>query len=508
MHGTILPFRNPYQPEILEYSPDSEFSNLLSDSLALSSQYPEILFSIAEDQDAWGLRKKQERLVDAEWDRAQSLKKFDPLFESPPREEEVETIRLKRGRPRMPPEAVFLFLILRSYVGGFKNKKNYGLMADSQTLRRYLGSLGINSFPGASTIIENMNAVSVASADLIHRCSLLAAKDLQLDSFSKLYFDSTAIEASSAWPTDSGTIMGLTQRLMNGFSILGENGIKVNFPKGSTDDISTIRNCHVSISLTQGKKGSKKHIKKMYRKILRLLKSLAESFQGGIARASEKIGDILPSLKLRLEGLLEHLEADLHNVVLCGENARRRVLQGQKVPAEEKVLSLSDEDAEMIGKGGRDTVFGFKPQIGRSDQGFIVAATVPQGNASDSGQMTDITNQAIAKTGVIPAVLSYDDGYTNSSAREQYKDQGVEVISFSGAKGKKVTLEEWNLADYQQARNERSKVESTMFELKYKHNLRRFDRRGIAAVRQELLSAAYTHNLLLMRRLTGQPIAA
>ena len=56
-----------------------------------------------------------------------------------------------------------------------------------------------------------------------------------------------------------------------------------------------------------------------------------------------------------------------------------------KVDIKDKIVSLSDEDASMIVKGQRDPVVGYKPQIGRSENGFITAIIVPEGNASDSG---------------------------------------------------------------------------------------------------------------------------
>lgn len=45
------------------------------------------------------------------------------------------------------------------------------------------------------------------------------------------------------------------------------------------------------------------------------------------------------------------------------DNAAQRVLQGGKVKAEEKILSLSDEDAAMIVKGSREPTLGYKPQV-------------------------------------------------------------------------------------------------------------------------------------------------
>jgi hypothetical protein len=131
---------------------------------------------------------------------------------------------------------------------------------------------------------------------------------------------------------------------------------------------------------------------------------------------------------------------------------------------------------------------------------LIVILHLKQGNAADSGQMKPITDEAIVNTGVLPRVLSYDDGYTNKNGRDHYLDQGVEVVSFSGSKGKALTEDEWDHPDYEEARNRRSLVESTMSVLKGTFDLQRFSRRGRNCVTQELLTATIFHNIALLHK--------
>ncbi len=119
--------------------------------------------------------------------------------------------------------------------------------------------------------------------------------------------------------------------------------------------------------------------------------------------------------------------------------------------------------------------------------GLVAALILPQGNAADCGQMEPIVETSIARTRVWPGLLSFDDGYTNSKARQWYKALGIEV-SFSGAKGKKlIPQDEYESDAYKKARNDRSAVESLMFTLKHNHDFEHPMRRGIDAIRSELL---------------------
>jgi hypothetical protein len=44
----------------------------------------------------------------------------------------------------------------------------------------------------------------------------------------------------------------------------------------------------------------------------------------------------------------------------------RRIMEQEKVPMAEKIVSLSDSDASFIFKGGWNSVVGYRPQLARS----------------------------------------------------------------------------------------------------------------------------------------------
>ncbi|MFH1037114.1 MAG: hypothetical protein V1789_00405 [PVC group bacterium] len=144
-----------------------------------------------------------------------------------------------------------------------------------------------------------------------------------------------------------------------------------------------------------------------------------------------------------------------------------RIFEGKVSGSRDKVLSLSDKTAAYIKKGGREPVIGYKPQIGRSEHGFITSLIVKEGNPADSGELIPVFQDAVSRTGVVPKVVSVDDGYASGEGRDYILDIGVSVVSISGSKGKKLIGEEdWESEDYQDARDDRSAVESLIFVLK------------------------------------------
>jgi hypothetical protein len=177
--------------------------------------------------------------------------------------------------------------------------------------------------------------------------------------------------------------------------------------------------------------------------------------------------DLPPSRRLMAEEALCLIAADLAAVEQAAHVCERRVMEEEKVPMVEKIISLSDSDASFIVKGGWNTVVGYRPQLARSGSGFVSALVLPRSNAADSRHLVAIVKEQITNTGVIPAMTSADDGYSSQDGLEEVLHLGIKVVSISGAKGKKlIEAPQWKSQPYQQARAERSAIESLVFTLK------------------------------------------
>jgi IS5 family transposase len=203
-----------------------------------------------------------------------------------------------------------------------------------------------------------------------------------------------------------------------------------------------------------------------------------------------------PSQRLLAEEVIGLIGADIRAISQVAEACERRIFQEEKVPSSEKIISLSDEDAAFIVKGGWNTVVGYRPQLGKSGQGFVSALIVPEGNAADSGQLVNVVLDHWDRSGVLPRLVSSDDGYSDKSARQDLLATGIEVVSISGAKGKKITsAEEWKRPEYRAARANRSGIESLVFTLKAGYEFGQLLRRGQENVRAELTEKILAYNI-------------
>ena len=146
--------------ELFWLAPDSELKQVVGTALDLVRRTPAILTRIDEDQDVLGLAKKLRRQLDARW-QASLTDCFPELALPEPADLEARGLPLEQGRPRMPAEMVYVFVVLQGYLGSISDRRARDQLLESRTVNVYLQSRG-RRLPGWTTILENVNAVSVA----------------------------------------------------------------------------------------------------------------------------------------------------------------------------------------------------------------------------------------------------------------------------------------------------------------------------------------------------------
>jgi IS5 family transposase len=472
---------------------------VLDQALTLVAQQPEILTRIAADQDALGIAKKQLRLADQRWARAQMLTLPGlPVEEAIDRP--IDGVSLLEGRPRMPAEEVYVFSILRGYLGSISDQDARDRLLDSVTLHLYLRSRN-RTFPGWTTMLENLNAISPETRDFILEAQLAMILDEGLDDFSHAFLDSTAVEANTAWPTDAGILLALLARAFRTSQQLEAFGL-ANLPKWWMPQwLKKLRTLHFRINNIAGKPKSKGKLKKYYRQFLRTVEKMMDYLISEcIGRDPLQEAAPRPPSQLRLvERRWDQLVQDISEVAAIYQYTEERVFEGKQRPAEAKKLSVSDDSAAFIQKGQRNSVIGYKPQLARSGKGFVTTLSVPHGNAADAPQLVPLVEDVHQHTGILPQQVSVDDGYASEEGRNQLLEAGVEEVSISGAKGKQLTPEEdWNSTVYQLLRKGRSAVESLIFVLKFRFAFGRLRRRGVEEVRAELWEKVIAYNFARM----------
>src|SRR5271165_4727698 len=475
---------------------DSQLNDFLNEIHQIACLEPSIVETIDQDLDLHAKKKKLLRLVDEQFLAGQTPDL--PKLQLQLRELKVDELELETGRPRTDAYIVYLFLMLRGFNGGCKDQNARLLLEESITLRLWLEHLGL-ALPPASTLSDNLNAVSNQTRALIHQVQLRSILEQGLDDFQKSFIDSTAVEANTERPTDSTILVRLIARVCTTGSNLHRWDLPDMNQIGLLEQLEELRRMSQQIHFLNGKARGDAKRKKVYfqllRRVRRLRKRLLRDLES-VRRNLEGRADLLPSRRLVGEEALCLIAEDLAALEQAANVCERRVMAQEKVPVAEKIISLSDSDASFIVKGGWNTVVGYRPQLGRSGSGFVTALVLPRGNAADSRHLVAMIKEQITNTGVIPAMTSADDGYSSQEGREEVLGLGVKVVSISGAKGKKlIEAQQWKSQPYRQARAERSAIESLVFTLKEGFEFGEMVRRTHENVLAEMLEKVLAYNI-------------
>jgi hypothetical protein len=478
--------------------PESDFADFLRKADQFISRYPEILDAIEADLDLHGKEKKKERLEDERWVRRKDCSPLEGM-DHPQEPIRAEELSLQEGRPRMPGCVAFIFLACRGYAGGESSRPYQDLVRESLSIRLMLRRHNMK-MPAESTLNENLNAVSNRTRRMIHQRQMEYSMVEELDDFAEMNLDSSAVWANTAWPSDSTIILKLIARIWRTGSELEQYGTE-NFRRHWTEQwLKKMRQENLCILMADSRRERASHYRRFYGFAERAIEHL-EGERQGLERRAEP-GSMRPGLRRRFRETRRMLRRDLGSARRMVELSRRRVEEGEKVPADQKVLSVADPDAAFIKKGQREPAIGYRPQVARSGSGLIGYLHVPEGNAADAPMLVGAVEGWAEATGRVPDLVSTDDGYTSAEGRRRVEEMGVETVSFSGSKGRRLLGEwEWWDEERMRARRERPAVESVMFTLKYCYRFGRLSRRGIEAVRAELWEDVLAYNFFRMVQL-------
>ena len=478
--------------------PGTFLAQIAVEALELARFDRSLVEGLEQDIEMAARAAKKVRLMD--WQHEQErITALSPLLDLPEPADfdwmDASGLALDAGRPRSIDGELLLVLLSVNSVLGLTSVPGYERLVESEVFGALLGAL-CRKRSARATVANYLSLASAESRQRIHEAVCRKAKAEGLDDFAEVTVDSTAVEANSAWPTDSRLIWGFLHQV---YGLLGRQAKLTGVECRSSlveRWLTELERLHKGISLLPSRPGSVKTRRQLYRKLLRIAGQTHGKLLALLDDKRDVIEDccITPGYRLRVDAIMAEVARSMAGAGKVMEAARLRVLEGGKVTAAQRAFSLCDPDAWMVEKGDRDPVLGYKPQIARSANGFITAFEVRPGNPADSTRLVEMTAAHIRNTGVTPSLVSTDDGYSAQSSFDGLDSLGIETVSFSGAKGRELLGDElWE--GTAEIRSDRSAVESTIFTLKHKCGLRRFCRRGIEGVSQDLCEAVLTYNL-------------
>ena len=194
---------------------------------------------------------------------------------------------------------------------------------------------------------------------------------------------------------------------------------------------------------------------------------------------------------------IEHY-ADLTEQVIS--QAQRRVLLGESVAAQEKVVSIFEPHTDIIVKDRRDPVFGHKICLTGGASNLILDCLIVEGNPADTDLAIPMLDRQKEIYSRYPLKVCFDGGFASKDNLKRAKARKIKDVCFAKKRG----LEETEMCRseyvYHRLRRFRAGIESGISWLKRCMGLTRCMWKGWRAFKSYVWSSIVAANLLTIAR--------
>lgn len=395
------------------------------------------------------------------------------------------------GRNGMTAEQSLRCAVLKQYRELSYEELAFHLQ-DSLSFRAF-AKLGWGQYPSTSTLQDNIKAIREETWEEIIRTFVRYAAEKGIEKGRTIRVDSTAVETNVHYPQDStlleDCILFLTRLLSEGKKLRP-------VPAYSYSDHQRVVKKRVQKIRDTRKEDVRK---KCYKDLL----GIAEQVRGYALSAIEVLrayGSRDPVEGIRARILADEMERVLGFLNKVMDQTRRRVMEGEKVPAGEKVFSIFECHTDIIEKGNRETVYGHKLFLATGQSGLILDCVVERGNPADTSLFLPLLDRQKEIYGRAPRQAAADGGFASIDNLREAKERGVKDVSFSKRKGLSVLEMVKSQWVYRKLRNFRAGIEAGISTLKRAFGLSRCTWSGWDGFCQYVGSSVASFNLLLIAR--------
>jgi IS5 family transposase len=361
-------------------------------------------------------------------------------------------------------------------------------ISDSRCLRRFC-RIGIadKGFK-KSALNTNIKMISPQTWERISRDLLVHAKDEKIERARKARIDCTVVETNIHKPFDSvqlfDSVRVITRLLTKARDAFGVNIV-------FTDHRRRAKKRMIGIQYAK----ADKQRTPLYKDLLKVTRKTI----GYAIRAEETLARHCSAdpLLIGLFGEIKHY-GDLARKVY--DQTFRRVVQGEHVPADQKVFSIFENHTDIIIKDRRETHYGHKICLTGGASNLILDCVILEGNPADSELVETMLDRQQQIYGRYPLKVALDGGFASKDNLVKAKARKIKDVCFSKKRGLKESDMCRSGYVYKKLRQFRAGIESGISWLKRSFGLARCTWKGFRSFKCYVLSSVVAANLLTMAR--------
>lgn len=360
-------------------------------------------------------------------------------------------------------------------------------LMDSRTYRSFCEFGFADMVPSKTVLHRDISKISAETLEAINRILLQHAASGGQEKGRKVRMDCSVTESNIHTPTDSSL-------LSDSVRVLCRITQKAKESYGIEVSDHTRRAKKRAMGILNAK--SEKKRLPLYKDLLRLTAKVVHDSEGVLAKLK-----VLPSESVfSLAGLCAELNQYIPLVKRVIDQAERRVLKGEKLTPDEKLVSIFEPHTDIIRKDNRDTLYGHKLAFTCGESGLITDLIVWKGNPADAAMATKLVERQTEIYGRVPRQVAYDGGFASKANLAEIKSMGVKDIMFSKRRGMDICDMTKSTWVYKRLRNFRAGIEGMISFLKRCFGLRRCNWKGFESFQAYAWSSVLSANLLLLSR--------
>jgi IS5 family transposase len=390
------------------------------------------------------------------------------------------------GRHGLPAEAVLRCGLLKQYRQLSYEELAFHLQ-DSASFRAF-ARLPLSWCPKKSVLHKTISAVRAETWEQINRALLGSAREEKLESAEVIRLDSTTSAALLHEPSDNSLLWDAVRVMVRLLQKADELCAAAPLSWRNHRRLAKRRSLAIDHSRSQARRV------KLYRELI----AVTRASLGYLHQAARHLAKV-PSVAGQIwQGEVQHYEPLIVRII---DQCERRVLRGEAVPAQQKLVSLFETHADIILKGSREPCYGHKLNLTSGRSGLILDLVIETGNPADSERFVPMLDRHIALYGNPPRQAAADGGYATRDNLDQAKARGVADVAFHKRRG--LAIEDMVKSHwvYRKLRSFRAGIEAGISCLKRAYGLARSTWRGFDHFKAYVWSSVVAYNLALLARL-------
>ena len=361
-------------------------------------------------------------------------------------------------------------------------------IVDSRSLRWFCRIGMADEGYKKSTLNRNIKTISARTWEAIHRDILGYAKQEKIETGRTVRTDCTCVETHIHEPRDSNQLWDavrvLTRLLLY---VRDELGMKTPGFSNHTRRAKRRMTAVMNAKTKKQRESAYADLIKITRKVIGYSRAAVETIKKSASH---------PDSLLVLSDI-EHYAGLAENVV---DQTILRVMMGESVDAQQKVVSIFEPHTDVIVKSRRDTVFGHKICLTGGASNLILDCLIVKGNPADTDLAIPMLDRQKEIYGRYPTRASFDGGFASKLNLEQAKERNIKDVCFAKKRGLKETDMCRSEYVYHRLRRFRAGIEAGISWLKRCMGLSRCMWKGWHGFKSYVWSSIVAANLLTIAR--------